>query len=114
MDQGRLSAVLATLVILAGAPAAAAEHAAPLPRVLALFDDDPEVTLANSVFQMQLRSAFTSRIELRTEHFDGGQLSRRAYREAFRQWLSIRYADLPPQLVVALGEDAVGLLADPA
>ncbi len=107
-----LLAMVAWLGVAPGSHAAAAEAAQALPRVLELFEDDPEVSIVNADFQTALRSALATPVDLRTEHFDSNHLAGRAYRDALRQWLAIRYAGNPPEVIVALGEGAVGFLAD--
>jgi signal transduction histidine kinase len=116
MHSRQVASMLALVGLALARAAIAAEPVPTRGRVLLLFEDDPEVATVNALFQTQFRAELPSvnDVEIRTEHFEGGLIASRAYRNAFWQWLSIRYAGDAPDVIVAVGAGAIGLLADPA
>ncbi|WP_248358953.1 sensor histidine kinase [Anaeromyxobacter oryzae] len=100
-------------VALCGAAGAAEPDARPR-RVLAVHAFEPGVP-ANAVFTAALRAALPlgTDLALFSEHLDRLRFPDPAYEEGFRNWLRAKYARTPPDVIIAVGVDALDFLADP-
>ncbi len=108
--------VLAALAAAALATSAAAGGVPARPRrVLAIHAFEPGVPV-DALFTAGFRAALPlgPALELYSEHIDRQHFPDPAYAEGFRRWLREKYAQAPPDVVAALGVDALEFLADPA
>ncbi len=98
-----------------GHVAAATEPDARTRRVLSIHAYEPGVP-ADAIFTAALRAALPlgSEVALYSEHLDRLRFPDPAYEEGFRAWLRGKYARTPPDVLVAVGADAIEFLADPA
>jgi len=103
----------AASIALAGL-ARAGERPAAGSRVLALYQSEPGLP-AFAAFDSGLRSALQVEddVTLFTEHMERVRLPDPGYGNALRDWLRIKYARARPDVVVAVGDDAIAFLADP-
>jgi signal transduction histidine kinase len=103
------------------APVSAAEPADPVPpqRVLALFPSEPVhpvSVLLEQGLRDTLRAADGGAVTVHTEHLDMARLPEPALQRAQLDWLRRKYADRPPDAVVAFGTStarALGALGAP-
>jgi signal transduction histidine kinase len=109
-------AVLALAIIGAGAGRAEPTSEVPEPppqRVLVLSELDPG-TPASMTFTYGLRMDLDpTRYAVEFEFLDRFRFPRTATRTEARDWLRARYALTPPEVIVAVGEEAIQLLATP-
>ncbi len=98
---------------LSTAPRAAEVEARPR-RVLSIHAFEPGVPV-DAAFTFGLRSGLPlgTEVALYSEHVDRIRFPDPAYEAGFREWLRVKYAQAPPDVVVAVGTDAVDFLADP-
>ncbi len=110
---GRPGAALAAATMLLMGFASAAEPAR-RQRVLAIYESEAARPV-NLAFSSGLHASLPSAsdIDLFTEYLDAERFSEPFYEGPFREWLRAKYADGPPEVIVAAGPTAIRLLADP-
>ncbi len=109
---GRGVAAIAAVALSTAPRAADAE--ARTERVLSIHGFEPGVPV-DAAFTLALRSALPlgTEVALYSEHIDRIRFPDPAYEAGFREWLRAKYARAPPDVIVAVGTDAVSFLADP-
>jgi signal transduction histidine kinase len=104
----------ALLLLVALAGPARATPPAPPKRIVSIHSFERGVPV-EAQFTAGLRAALPlgSDLELHSEHLDRIRFPDPGYRDGFRAWLLTKYALAPPDLVLAVGVDALSFLTAP-
>jgi signal transduction histidine kinase len=107
------AAAAAALALAAGGVRGAEPETRPR-RILSLHGYEPGRP-ADAAFTTAFRASLPlgSDLELYSEYLDRIRFPGAAYERAFREWLRTKYARTPPDVIVAVGVDALDFLADP-
>ncbi len=107
---GRCAALCSfLLVVLAWIPSASMEIVDRLPRVLILYPYDERIaatTAAGEAVRTRLLDATQGKIDLFSEFLDLSRFPESAHVDRMAQYLSAKYADRRPDVIVALGEQS--------
>ncbi|AJD40185.1 HAMP domain-containing histidine kinase [Rhizobium sp. SEMIA 4085] len=107
---GRCAALFCFLVVvIAWIPSASTEIVGRLPRVLILYPYDERIaatTAAGEAVRTRLLDATQGKIDLFSEFLDLSRFPESAHIDRMAQYLSAKYADRRPDVVVALGEQS--------
>jgi signal transduction histidine kinase len=101
------------LVILMAAPAASMEIAGRVPRILILYPYDERIaatTEAGEAVRNRLRERTAGKIDIFSEFLDLSRFPEKTHIEKMARFLTGKYADRRPDVVVALGQEAASFI----
>ena len=104
---------LLLLVILMAAEPLSAEVVDQVPRILILYPYDeriPATTIAGETLRHRLLQATTGKVDLFSEFLDLSRFPEKVHIDRMARYLSEKYADRRPDVVIALGEEATGFI----
>ncbi|MBB4290743.1 signal transduction histidine kinase [Rhizobium leguminosarum] len=101
------------LVILAAAPAVSMEIVGRVPRILILYPYDERIaatTAAGEAVRTRLLEATTGKIDIFSEFLDLSRFPEETHVAGMARYLTDKYADRRPDVVIALGEESASFI----